>query len=188
VSSIAEEQMSTKTVPEPVSSLQVREFEQMYREYAPLVNRTAWGVLENREDAEDVLHTVFLKLLRKGFPPEFHTNPRPYFYRAAVNVSLDVLKARRRHPTIHPVELEHVEAVHPSSAHFDEETHQQVYAAIGELPEESAEILVLRHMQNKSTTEIMEMLGVSRAVVAVRLFRARARLRKLLRVSKRRLT
>jgi DNA-directed RNA polymerase specialized sigma24 family protein len=43
-------------------------------------------------------------------------------------------------------------------------------------------------MQNKSTTEIMEMLGVSRAVVAVRLFRARARLRKLLRVSKRRLT
>ena len=174
--------MSTKTVPDPVSSLQAREFEQMYREYAPLVNRTAWGVLENREDAEDVLHTVFLKLLRKGFPPEFQKSPQAYFYRAAVNVSLDVVKSRRRHPTLHPVGAERAE-VRSSNPRFDEETHRQLYAAIGQLPVESAEILVLRHMQNKSTAEIMETLGVSRAVVAVRLFRARARLRKLLRVS-----
>jgi len=176
--------MSTKTVQDPVSSLQALEFEELYREYAPLVNRTAWGVLENREDAEDVLHTVFLKLLRKGFPPEFQKNPQAYFYRASVNVSLDILKSRRRHPTIHPVGLERTEARRPSPPEFDEETHQQVYAAIGQLPVESAEILVLRHMENKSTTEIMETLGVSRAVVAVRLFRARARLRTLLRVSK----
>jgi len=176
--------MSTKTVPEPVSSPKALEFEQMYREYAPLVNRTAWGVLENREDAEDVLHTVFLRLLRKGFPPEFQKNPHAYFYRAAVNASLDVVKSQRRHPTIHPVGVERVESGQSSTPSFDEERHQQVYAAIAQLPVESAEILVLRHMQNKSTAEIVETLGVSRAVVAVRLFRARARLRKLLRVSK----
>jgi len=176
--------MSTKTVPDLVSSLQAREFEQMYREYAPLVNRTAWGVLENREDAEDVLHTVFLKLLRKGFPPEFQKTPKAYLYRAAVNASLDVLKSRRRHPAIHLLDMERVEGGHSSNPNFGEERHQQVYAAIGQLPVESAEILVLRHMQNKSTPEISETLGVSRAVVAVRLFRARARLRKLLRVSK----
>jgi len=176
--------MSTKTVLDPVSSLHAREFEQIYREYAPLVNRTAWGVLANREDAEDVLHSVFLKLLRKGFPPEFQRNPKAYFYRAAVNMSLDVLKSRRRHPTLHPVDAERVEAGHSSSPPFEEQAHQQVYTAIGKLPVESAEILVLRHMQNKTTTEIMETLGVSRAVVAVRLFRARARLRKLLRISK----
>lgn len=175
--------MPTKTVPDPVSSFRTQEFERIYRECAPLVNRTAWGVLENREDAEDVLHTVFLKLLRTGFPPEFQKNPKAYLYRAAVNASLDVLKSRRRHPALHPVGAEHVEAG-PSNPHFTEETHQQLYAAIGQLPVESAEILVLRHMQNKSTAEIMKTLGVSRAVVAVRLFRARARLRKLLRVSK----
>jgi RNA polymerase sigma-70 factor (ECF subfamily) len=176
--------MSTKTVLDPVSSLHAREFEQIYRKYAPLVNRTAWGVLANREDAEDVLHTVFLKLLRKGFPPEFEKDPKAYLYRAAVNVSLDVLKSRRRHPTLHPLDAERTEARYPSNPQFDEETHQLVYAAIGQLPLVSAEVLVLRHTQNKSTAEIMETLGVSRAVVAVRLFRARARLRKLLRVSK----
>jgi RNA polymerase sigma-70 factor (ECF subfamily) len=176
--------MSTKTVLDPISSLHAREFEQIYREYAPLVNRTAWGVLANREDAEDVLHTVFLKLLRKGIPPEFEKDPKAYLYRAAVNVSLDVLKSRRRHPTLHPIDAERAEARYPSKPHFDEETHQRVYAAIGQLPVESAEVLILRHMQNKSTAEIMETLGVSRAAVAVRLFRARARLRKLLRVYK----
>jgi len=175
--------MSTKTVPDPVLSSHAQEFEGIYREYASLVNRTAWGVLANREDAEDVLHTVFLKLLRKGYPPEFQRNPKAYLYRAAVNVSLDVLKSRRRHPTLHPLEMERVEADYSSSPQFDEERHQQVFAAIAQLPVESAEILVLRHMQNKSPAEIMETLGVSRAVVAVRLFRARARLRKLLRVS-----
>jgi RNA polymerase sigma factor (sigma-70 family) len=178
--------MSTKTVLDPVSSLKALEFEQLYREYAALVNRTAWGVLASREDAEDVLHSVFLKLLRKGFPPEFEKNPKAYLYRAAVNASLDVLKSRRRHPTLHPLDAEHVVAADPSASMFDDETHQQLYDAIGRLPVESAEILLLRHMQNKSTEEIMKTLGVSRAVVAVRLFRARARLRKLLRVSNRR--
>jgi RNA polymerase sigma-70 factor (ECF subfamily) len=176
--------MSTKTVVDRVLSPKALEFEHLYREYAPLVNRTAWGVLANREDAEDVLHTVFLKLLRKGYPPEFQKNPSAYLYRAAVNVSLDVLKSRRRHPTLHPLGAELIEAGVSSSPRFDEERHQQLYAAISQLPVESAEILVLRHMQNKSPAEIMETLGVSRAVVAVRLFRARARLRKLLRVPK----
>ena len=105
--------MLTKTVPEGALSLQAQEFERIYREHAPLVNRTAWGVLANREDAEDVLHTVFLKLLRKGFPPEFQRSPKAYFYRAALNVSLDVLKSRRRHPTLHPVDAEHVESWSP---------------------------------------------------------------------------
>jgi len=176
--------MSTKTIPDGALSLKAQEFERIYRAYAPLVNRTAWGVLANREDAEDVLHTVFLKLLKKGFPPEFQGNPKAYFYRAAVNVSLDLLKSRRRNPTLHLVDAERVEAGNSSSPQFDEEMHQQVYAAIAQLPVESAEILVLRHMQNKSPAQIMETLGVSRAVVAVRLFRARARLRKLLRLTK----
>jgi len=176
--------MSTKAVPEPVASPQVREFEQIYREHAPLVTRTAWEVLSNQEDAEDVLHTVFLKLLRKGLPPEFHKNPKGYLYRAAVNASLDVLKRRRRHPTLHPLEAERVEVGTPSPPRFDEEMHQQLLSAIGQLPEVSAEIVVLRYLQGKGTKEIMETLGISRAVVAIRMFRARAQLRTLLKVSK----
>src|ERR1051326_8224361 len=75
-------------------------FERIYRELAPLVYRTAWGVLGSREDAEDVLQTVFLRLLRREYPPDLQKNPKAYLYRAAVNLSLDILKARRRGPVL----------------------------------------------------------------------------------------
>jgi len=46
---------------------------------------------------------------------------------------------------------------------------------------EAAQTLVLRYIHNYSDAEIAKMLGTSRTVIAVRLFRSRARLRKILR-------
>jgi RNA polymerase sigma-70 factor (ECF subfamily) len=172
--------MSTITMRDPIKST-TAEFERIYRELAPLVYRTAWGVLGSREDAEDVLQTVFLKLLRREFPPDLHRNPKAYLYRAAINLSLDILKARRRRPVLHlnDVERGQVAASFPD-AQFDEDLHQWLYEAISRLNPSAAEILILRYMNNKSVTEIAGELGVSRTVIAVRLFRTRAQLRKLL--------
>ena len=49
-------------------------------------------------DADDILQTIFLRLLRRECPPDLGRNPKSYLYRAAVNLSLDTLKARRRQP------------------------------------------------------------------------------------------
>jgi RNA polymerase sigma-70 factor (ECF subfamily) len=92
--------MSPVAVPRPVDGPLAQEFERIYREYAPLVYRTAWGVLGTREDAEDVLQTIFLKLLRRESPPDLQKHPKAYLYKAAVTVSLDVLKAKRRRPVL----------------------------------------------------------------------------------------
>jgi DNA-directed RNA polymerase specialized sigma24 family protein len=43
--------------------------------------------------------------------------------------------------------------------------------------------VILRYMHNKSDSEIARMLGVSRGTIAVKLFRSRMKLRKLLRES-----
>src|SRR5689334_25379770 len=72
------------------------EFEQLYRAHSQLVYRTAYGVTGKAEDAEDVLQTIFMRLLRRGSPPNLSNNPRAYLYRAAVNLSLNVLRSRRR--------------------------------------------------------------------------------------------
>ena len=166
----------------PLSS--TTDFEVIYREFAPLIYRTAWGVMGSREDAEDVLQSIFLKLLRREFPPDLQKNPKAYLYRAAVNTSLDVLKARRRHPIrLNDADPLDVPAP-PDGAAFDERMHQRLYEAFASLNPEAAEVLILRYMQNKSVTEIAAALGVSNTAIAVRLFRSRARLRKLLRVHK----
>lgn len=171
--------MSLNAAPTRIAVVEAQEFEGIYREHAPLVFRTAWGVLGSREDAEDVLQTVFLKLLRRECPPEFQTNPRGYLYKAAVNGSLDFLKARRRRPVLVD-DVDRLQIAAPDAS-ADDEMHRRLYEAIAQLSAEAAEIVLLRYMQNKSVGEIAKGLGLSRTAVAVRLFRSRARLRTLLR-------
>lgn len=168
-------------VPQPVAPVVAEELERVYREHAPLVYRTAWGVLGTREDAEDVLQSVFLALLRRPTLPDLQQNPRAYFYKAAVTTSLDVLRARRRRPILVDDIARFEIAAPDSSSSFDEELYAQLYAAMEQLTPDACGVLLLRYMHNKSLAEIARELGLSRTAVAVRLFRSRARLKALLR-------
>src|SRR6185436_10661169 len=72
------------------------EFERIFQEHHGLVYRAAYRITGSAEDAEDVLQTLFLRLLRRGSPPDFSLNPKGYLHRAAVNIALDVIKLRKR--------------------------------------------------------------------------------------------
>jgi RNA polymerase sigma factor (sigma-70 family) len=65
----------------------------------------------------------------------------------------------------------------------DQERHRRLYEAIAELAPQAAQIVILRYMHNKSDAEIARMFGVSRGAIALKLFRSRMKLRKLLRAS-----
>jgi RNA polymerase sigma-70 factor (ECF subfamily) len=151
---------------------------QVFLEHAQFVFRTAFGVTGSHEDAEDVLQTVFLRLVRQELSPDFGANPRAYLYRAAVNAALDTIRSRRRRRLVAVAELPDM----PVSAAetIDDELHRALYEAIAELKPESAQILILRYVHDMSDAAIARMLGVSRGTIALRLFRSRARLRKLL--------
>jgi hypothetical protein len=69
--------------------------EELFREHWQLVYRTAFSVLRNRHDAEDVLQSIFLKLFERELPADLPRNPQGYFYRAAVNASLNVVRSRK---------------------------------------------------------------------------------------------
>jgi RNA polymerase sigma factor (sigma-70 family) len=173
--------MSPVAAPHPVSVAKTTEFEAIYQEYGPLVYRTAWCVLRSAEDAEDVVQAIFLRLLRNEGLPTLQKDPQAYFYRAAINASLDVLKARRRRPFL-VGDMEQLDIAAPNvPSGLDDEIRGSVYEAIAQLGAEAAETVLLRYMQNKSLAEIATRMGVSRTVVAVRLFRARAQLRRILR-------
>src|SRR5689334_19097511 len=77
---------------EPLSE----ELAALFREYSRLVYRTALYVTRRTEDAEDVVQGVFLHLVRRGVPNGLRDNPQGYLYRAAVNLSLTVVKSRTR--------------------------------------------------------------------------------------------
>ena len=169
-------------------------FEDLFLEHYQLVYRTAYGITGRTEDAEDVLQTVFLRLLRRGAAPEFQRNTKGYLYRAAVNRSLDVLHTRQRHVLVEqvfpaeerqaPPRLVPSISSMPSIPSMNDEpfgiSHQQLSLALSQLRPRAVELLLLRYTHDYSDAEIAKILGTSRGVVAVSLYRARRRLKKLL--------
>jgi len=174
--------MSTAPMTQDPTTKLPEEFEQLYREHAAFVYRTALRITRSAEEAEDILQTIFLRLLRRESSPDLQQRPRAYLYRAAVNAALDAVELRRNRAKA--AEAPEIEAtLHSPDSSAREKLHQQLHQAIAELSPPAAEMLILRYMHNYSDAAIAKMLGKSRGVVAVTLYRARARLKKLIRQS-----
>src|SRR5690242_9321389 len=82
----AEAQMSvtafkSKTLPQDI--------EQIFNEHHIFVYKVAYHILGNRQEAEDVVQTIFLRLLGRDRPPDIWKNPRAYLYRSAVNIAIN---------------------------------------------------------------------------------------------------
>ena len=156
------------------------EIEELFREHYQLLYRSAFGVTGNRQDAEDVLQSLFVKLLQNGLPPDLKQHPARYLHRATVNLSLNVLRTRKRRKLVDGVE----ELAIPVSddRHADrryEEFHDRLMKALAQLKPRALEILLLHYKHDYSDVQIAKMLGTTRGTIAVALFRIRARLRKL---------
>lgn len=157
-----------------------REFEELFRDNYALIYRTAYSVTGSRQDAEDVLQTIFLRLLRRRLSPELTANLKGYLYRAAVNLSLNVVRGRKH---LQPADaIDNLPApTHPPAVAEDDRIRQVLVNAIAQLRPRAVEILILHYEHDFTDAQIAKMLGTSRGVIAVTLFRTRARLRKLMR-------
>jgi RNA polymerase sigma-70 factor, ECF subfamily len=168
--------MRLAPVEEPVSSLQ-EEVGKVFQEHHALVLRTAWRVTGNATDAEDVLQTVFLRLLRRDTSQPPLDNVEAYLQRAAVNAALDIVRARKEHLPVEAVASGEVEAPRPAGA-IGPDLHGFLRQALAAFPPQAAEILALRFLEGYSNSEIARMLRISAVKVAVVVHRGRGRLQK----------
>ena len=152
------------------------ELERAFRAQHRLVFRAAYRVTGNAADAEDVLQTVFLRLLRRDHHSDPLENPESYLRRAAVNAALDVIRSRQTNATI-PLSDETPARMQPDASSL----RQTLARAIAQLKPRPAEIFTLRFIEGLSNREIAEMLGISQVLVAVIVHRTRQQLRKQLR-------
>ena len=155
------------------------EIEELFREHYQLLYRSAYGVTGNRQDAEDVLQSLFVKLLQNGVPPDLRQSPARYLHRAAVNLSLNVLRTRKRRKLVDGVEDVAVFDGRDANPRY-EEFHDRLMRALAQLNPRALEILLLHYKHDYSDVQIAKMLGTTRGTIAVALYRIRARLRKLL--------
>jgi RNA polymerase sigma-70 factor (ECF subfamily) len=153
--------------------------EHIFRQHAPMAYRTAKALTGSQEDAEDIVQTIFLRLIRGEYSANLRENAKAYLHRAAVNMSLDVLRARRRHTFTD--DLDGLEAPPPAATGFRGASYHRLDRALAELPSEAVQMLTLRYVHGYDDADIARLLGTSRGAIALRLFRLRTRLRKLLR-------
>ena len=172
--------MSILSAPGSTSGQLKPEIEQLFREHSEMLYCTAYSVLGSRADAEDVLQTLFLRLLRRESPPEMVRNARGYLYRAALNLSLNMIRSRKR--TILAGDASYFEdrSTEDSASNSAEESHRRLTKAIAELSPKDAEVLILRYIHNQTDAAIAKLLGVSRSTIAMRVFRSKLRLKKLI--------
>ena len=158
------------------------ELETLFRDHHDRVFRTAHRITGSPADAEDVLQTVFLRLVKGQEAYDLSENPAAYLSRAAINASLDLMRSRTRARLVEPgdVELEGLESrwQNPEVEHADRELQTLIRQAVAGLGKTAGEMFVLRYYEGYDNQEIAKMLDTSHMVVGVVLHRARTRLRK----------
>ena len=162
---------------EPASAL-----EKLFQTHHGRVFRTAQRITGSAADAEDVLQTVFLRLVKGHESYDLSRNPEAYLSRAAINASLDLLRSRTRSKSVAFDEADaDIVAGHarsPEALHADRELQTLVREAVGRLGKTAGEMFILRYYEGLDNKEIAAALETSPMVVGVVLHRARTKLRK----------
>jgi RNA polymerase sigma-70 factor (ECF subfamily) len=160
--------------------------EVLFREHYDRVFRTAHRITGSIVDAEDVLQTVFMRLSRRQDGVDLEPSPGSYLHRAAINVSLDLIRQRSRTASVPIDDLEFSLTASPTfspeSQRANSELRGAIRRAISKLGERSAEMFVLKYFEGYENKEIAELMGTSAMVVGVLLHRARTRVKQEIRV------
>jgi RNA polymerase sigma-70 factor (ECF subfamily) len=164
------------------------EFSKLVDAYSNKIYRLAIKMLNQQQDAEDVLQETFLKAYRGIKSFDGRSKISTWLFRIASNEALMVI--RKKHPdTIsidEPIETEEGEqepvqivdwCCLPEEELLTEETRQKLDAAVQKLPQRLKVVFILRDINELSTHETAEILDLTDTAVKTRLSRARLRLR-----------
>ncbi len=143
-------------------------FSELYERNYEAVYRTALRITGNPADAEDVLQTVFVRLLNPGTRSDILRMPEAYFRRAAANAALDILRRKALH-----AESELDEATSRAADESVALLKERLRRALATLQPSDAEVFLLRYVEGLSNGELAEMFGLGKNNVAVRLHRIR---------------
>lgn len=167
------------------------EFARLVETYSGVIYRVALKMLEDTQDAEDILQETFIKAFRHLKNFDGRSSLSTWLYRIATNEALMLIRKRKNIPLPLGEKDDTDSEMEPPSQIIDwccmpeEEmmsTEARAYMnhAVEQLPPTLRAVFVLRDIEGLSTEETSSVLELSEAAVKTRLSRARMRLRELL--------
>jgi RNA polymerase sigma-70 factor (ECF subfamily) len=155
-------------------------FDLLVRRYLPKARVIARRLMQNPDDADDLVQDAFLRALERIATFDASRAFEPWFTRLLVNLGLDWRRKQvvRRTESHDPERL--AGGTRPDREVERSELRSSLQQALEKLPDRQRLIVTLFEIDGRSTEEVAEMLKVSQVTVRWHLHQARKALREML--------
>ena len=162
-----------------------KEFESFIRPHLADLYRLAYRLTGAREDAEDLVHDLVLKVYRGNRALRELENPRTWLSKVMYRMFVDEYRRTQRFPTQFLEETDdetQQDVEHRDAEHLNQQRQliEQVSQALAQLSEEHRVMILMFEVEGYSLSEMQEILALPIGTLKSRLHRARNRLREIL--------
>jgi len=163
-------------------------FREIVERYQSKVFSIIYGILRNRNDAEDIAQQVFAKVYFSLKNFDFRSSLLTWIYKITVNECYDYLRKKRVRKLVYESDFNQEDAermqasepaVDPAPA-IDKQLVQRdlIMKLLSKIPEDERSLILLKEVEGRSVEELAEMTGMNENTIKVKLFRTRQKLLK----------
>lgn len=176
---------------ELVKRVQARDeiaFREIVERYQSKVFSIIFGILRNRNDAEDIAQQVFAKIYFSIKNFDFRSSLLTWIYKITVNECYDYLRKKRVRKLVYESDFsdedaQRMEASEPATdprPPIDTRLAQRdlILKLLSKLSEEDRSLMLLKEVEGHSVEELAQMTGLNENTIKVKLFRTRQKLLK----------
>ncbi|MFL6463272.1 MAG: RNA polymerase sigma factor [Bryobacteraceae bacterium] len=161
-------------------------FREIVERYQAKVFSIIYGILRNRNDAEDIAQQVFAKIYFSIKNFDFRSSLLTWIYKITVNECYDYLLKRRVRKLVYESDFSaddslRMENSEPATDHappVDQQLaqHDLIFKLLSKISEEDRSLILLKEVEGYSVEELSQMTGLNENTIKVKLFRARQKL------------
>ena len=158
------------------------EFKLLVMPYSSRLYRMAFRLMSSREEAEDIVQEVYVKLWGMRNQLNSYNSIEALAIRITRNLCLDKLRRRKVNQNAMKAEQmkEEMHSVSPAEQLEKKEEAEMIHTLIAALPEPQRSLVHLRHLEGKEYEEISEMVNMNVNAIRVSISRARKQMREML--------
>ncbi len=163
-------------------------FREIVERYQSKVFSIIFGILRNRNDAEDIAQQVFAKVYFSIRSFDFRSSLLTWIYKITVNECYDYLRKRRVRKLVYESDFSEEDSARMSNSEMsmdqspsaETRLSQRDYVSklLSRVSEEDRTLMLLKEVEGRSVEELSRMTGMNENTIKVKLFRARQKLLK----------
>jgi RNA polymerase sigma-70 factor, ECF subfamily len=161
-------------------------FREIVERYQSKVYSIIYGILRNRNDAEDIAQQVFAKIYFSIKNFDFRSSLLTWIYKITVNECYDYLRKKRVRKLVYESDftsdesllMENSGPAMDQAPAVDTQLAQQdlIRKLLSKISEEDRTLILLKEVEGHSVEELSQMTGMNENTIKVKLFRARQKL------------